>query len=186
MILVIYHEKRDPTPKPFPPGTRVPLLRDGETHSATVEHTPLIPSDSPNPPDDPPYLLQFDDITAIGRKYEELREVMHPSTTASSKAPHYDIGLPSLFHYGSKYTMEINGVFHKGYIKHQADKTYRFSVRHGPFPPTELWGIPLHEFEQNWEELMMEETLFPVHNLVYSLLHPSSSPHQPRASFVSS
>ena len=109
---------------------------------------------------------------------------MHPTTTASSTSPHDDIGLPSLFQYGSKSTMYINGVFQKGYIKRQAEKTYRFSVRRGPRFPTELWGVPLHEFEQHLNELMMDETVFPGHNLVSPFLRPSISPHQPCTLFV--
>ena len=89
---------------------------------------------------------------------------MHPSNTASSTATHDDISLPSLFKDGSKATTDINGVLHKGYIKRQANNTYRFSVQLGPRPPTELWEVPLHEFKQHWVELTMDETLFPVHN----------------------
>ena len=74
---------------------------------------------------------------------------MHPSTTASLTAPQNDIGLPTLFQDGSKAKMYINGVFQKGYIKIWANHTYRFSVRRGPRSPTELFGVPLHEFEQH-------------------------------------
>ena len=80
--------------------------------------------------------------------------------------------------------MEINGVFQKGYISRQAYNTYRFSVRFGPLSPTELWGVPLHEFEKRWDEMMIYETLFPVHNMVSSFLRPYISHNQPRASFV--
>ena len=110
---------------------------------------------------------------------------MHPSTTASSTTPHDNIGLPSLFKDGSKATMYVNVVFQKGYIKRQSDNTYRFSVCRGPHPPTDLRGVPLHEFEKYWDELIMEETLFLGNNLVSSFLRLSSSPHQPHASFIS-
>ena len=110
---------------------------------------------------------------------------MHPSTTASSTAPHNDIGLLSLFQGGSKATMDINGVLQKGYIQQQANKTYHFSVRHSPRSPTEIWGVPLHEFEQHWDKLMTDETLFPGHNPVSSFLRTSRSLHQHRALFVS-
>ena len=108
IILGLYRNKRDPIPKPFPPGTRIPLLRDGDTQSATVKHLPLIPSDGSTPPADPPYLLRFGDVTATERKYKDLSKSMHPSVTASSTAPQDDIGLPTLFQEGSKATMEIN------------------------------------------------------------------------------
>ena len=62
--------------------------------------------------------------------------------------------------------MELNGVFQKGCISRQAGNTYRFSVRRGPRSPTEIWGVPLHKFEQHWDEIMMEETVFPGHNMV--------------------
>ena len=68
MILDLYHNKHDPTPEPFPPGTRSPLLREGGIQSATVEHIPIIPADSSIPPADPPYLLRFDDGTSTERK----------------------------------------------------------------------------------------------------------------------
>ena len=84
MILGLYHDKLDPTPKPFPPGTLFPLLRDRETQSETVEHFPLIPADGSTPPADPLYLLRFDDGIATERKYEDLSKAMHPSATASS------------------------------------------------------------------------------------------------------
>ena len=185
MILGLYCGKHDPTPKPLPPGIQIPLTREGETHSATVKHLPLILVDDPTPPANPPYLLRFDDGTAIERKYEELAEAMHPSTTASSTSPHDNIGLPSIFKDGYEATIDINRVFQKGYIKRQADNTYRFSVRGGPLSPTELWGFPLHEFEQQCDKLMMYKTLFLGHNVVPLFLRPFRSPHQPCTLFVS-
>ena len=68
IIMGLYCEKRNPTPKPFPPGTPIPLLRNGETQSATVEHLPLIPVDGPTPTADPPCLLRFYNIAAIEQK----------------------------------------------------------------------------------------------------------------------
>ena len=81
IFLGLYRNKRNPTPKPIPPGTPITLLSDGETHSATVENIPLIPVFGPTPLANPPYLLKFDDGTAIKQKYEELSKSMHPSTT---------------------------------------------------------------------------------------------------------
>ena len=74
---------------------------------------------------------------------------MHPSTTSSSAAPHNGIGIPSLFQDRYKATMDINCVLQKGYIQQQADNTYCFGIRYSPLSPTELWGVPLHEFEQH-------------------------------------
>ena len=110
---------------------------------------------------------------------------MHPSTTASSTAPHDYIVLPLFFKDGSKATMDTNGVFQKGYIKHQSENNYRFSVLRVHRSPTEIWEVTLHKFEQHWDKLMMDETLFPNHNLFSSLLRSSSSHHPPRASFIS-
>ena len=114
IILVLYRNKRDPTPEPFPPGTRIPLLLLGVIKSANVEHLPLIPADGSIPPADPPYLIRFDDSTSNKLKYEDLSKAMHPSATSSSPTHHDDIGLPTLFQYISKDTMDINGVFQKG------------------------------------------------------------------------
>ena len=111
MILVLYRNRRDTTPKPIPPVTQAPLLCDGETHSETVEYLPIIPADISTPPADPPNLLRFDDGIATEKKYEDLSKAMQPSTTTSSAAPHDDIVLPFLFQDGSNSTMEINGVF---------------------------------------------------------------------------
>ena len=81
---------------------------------------------------------------------------MHPSSTAPPTAPHNYIGLTSLFQDVSKATMDINGVFQKGYISIQANNTYRFSVRHSPRSPIEIWGVPLNKFEEHWDKMMME------------------------------
>ena len=111
-----------------------------------VEHIPLIPADGSTPRADPPYLLRFDDGTATERKYKYLSKAILPSVTTSSTLPHDDIGLSTLLQDGSKSTMEINGVFQKGYISRYADNAYRFSVRRVPRSPTELWRAPLHAF----------------------------------------
>ena len=91
---------------------------------------------------------------------------MHPSTTASSTAPHDNIVLLTLSQYVYKATMEINGVFQKGYISRQANSIYHFSIQRGTHPPIVLWGVSLYKFEQHWDEMMMGETIFPGHNMV--------------------
>ena len=73
MVLGIYRNKRGPTTKPFPPGTRVSLLQEGVIQSATVEHLPLIPYGGSIPQANPPYLIRFYDVTITKREYEYLR-----------------------------------------------------------------------------------------------------------------
>ena len=129
-----------------------------------MEHIPLLTDDGSTSPAYPPYLLIFDNGTTTERKYEDLSEAMHPSATASSPVPHNNIGIPTLFQDKSKAKMDINGVFHKGYISRQANNNYHFRVQHGPHSPTELWGVPLKIFEKSWYKMIMDETLFPSHN----------------------
>ena len=95
---------------------------------------------------------------------------MHTSATASSPAPHNNIDLTNIFQYGSKATMEINYVFQKDYMSRQANNTYRFSVRCGPYSPAELYGFPIHKSDQHCNEMIMYKTLFPGHNVVYYFL----------------
>ena len=66
--------------------------------------------------------------------------------------------------------MDIYGVLQKGYISRQVDNTYRFSVQRGLRSSTELRGVPLHEFDQHWDKMLTEETLFPGHNMVSSFI----------------
>ena len=116
MILGVYLDKRNPTPKPSPPGTRTPILRDRETQSTTVEHIPILPSDRSIPPTDQTYLLKFDNDTTTKLKYKYLSEAMHPSATTFSIILHDNIGLPTLFQDRYKAKKDINGIFKNGYI----------------------------------------------------------------------
>ena len=81
--------------------------------------------------------------------------------------------------------MDINSVLQKGYISRQANNTNQISILSGPLSPTELWLVPIHKFEQHWDEMMMDKTLFPSHNMVSYFLRPPRSPNQLRASFFS-
>jgi hypothetical protein len=79
--------------------------------------------------------------------------------------------VPSFLGHGSKVTMAMNGSFHKGYILHLPNNTFRFSVRKQLRSKQEAWGVTIPSFSSEWPVLCSENRLIPSW-VVPSDIHP--------------
>eukprot|EP00804_Cyclotella_cryptica_P022103 CCRYP_011581-RA/>CCRYP_011581-RA protein AED:0.10 eAED:0.05 QI:0/0/0/1/0/0/6/0/1337 len=128
----------DPISEPFPPGTRVRLIRNDTTVKGTIASIPLSPissiiSSAASPehqesPDTPqPYVVHLDDGTTTECTFEEL---VPPETTQLSATnnshPSPFSSLPSWLQQDSKITMDCCGSYHKGYLDYSRESGFRF------------------------------------------------------------
>ena len=129
MVAGLFRNKQDPTPEPFPPGSRIylPDTPDRTAQASTIE---AIVRPAPNSEDDDKYILHLDSGPAIKLDFPTLYSLVNPEipsdsdiTTATKSSVPYWISD------GQKVTMDHNGEFHKGFVVLQDNGTYRFSVR---------------------------------------------------------
>eukprot|EP00804_Cyclotella_cryptica_P009045 CCRYP_003142-RA/>CCRYP_003142-RA protein AED:0.35 eAED:0.14 QI:0/0/0/1/1/1/2/0/1801 len=182
----------DPTPEPFPPGTRVTLLRNHTSLRGTIAN---IPSPSQSwilqtaalPPDSSsPYTVLLDDGTTTECDFTELapsdKQQLH---SPSPEQPNPFRSLPSWLQQDSKVTLDCRGSFHKGYLHFCPVKGFLFVVKRTAKSAKIDWSEPLHDLPQHWTTLCADNTLLPGHNVISSFLRPNSSNNAPSANFVS-
>eukprot|EP00804_Cyclotella_cryptica_P016077 CCRYP_004202-RA/>CCRYP_004202-RA protein AED:0.18 eAED:-0.12 QI:0/0/0/1/0.5/0.33/3/0/1917 len=163
----------DPIPEPFPPGTRVTLIRDNAPIKGTITNIPTpstssllqtaaLTCDSSTPDSSSlspsRYTILLDNGTTTECEFEELAPSEQKQLNSpSSSFPNPFRSLPSWLQQDSKVTLDCNGAFHKGYL----------------------------HYCPHWTTLCADNTLLPGHNTISSFLKPNSSNNAPSAHFVS-
>jgi hypothetical protein len=195
-----YSNRTDPIPEPFPPGTRVQLLRDNVPKKGTIANIPLvthpllntasspISSDgaSTSPPNESTYVVHMDDGTTLEVDFAELAPPEHQQILSPSDAlPDPQQSLPVWLRHDSKVTMDARGAYHKGYIDYSPEHKFRFVVRKNQRSRKIDWFEPLPDFVQHWTTLVADDILLPGHGVISSFLKPNSSNNAPSANFVS-
>ncbi|KAL7459292.1 hypothetical protein ACHAWC_010958 [Mediolabrus comicus] len=189
----------DPTPEPFPPGTRVTITRDGVPSKGTIQNVPLFntsivsssssddssTSESSSPSTS--YVVHLDDGTSAEVTYEDLISSMpeHSSTPAVDPPTTAFDGLPSFLQQDSKITIDHNGAFHRGYLHYSPQGGFAFVHRKTSRSKRIEWTVPLPDLRQNWPTLLGDDTIIPGHGQISSFLQPNSSNNAPSANFVS-
>ena len=165
----LFRNRTDPTPEPFPPGTRVNVEHNGSTVRGTIQNVPLISSSlvqsSASSPEDSPtkYVIHLDNGTTTEATFEDLTKVGTPTASPNSTTPSAFEGLPSFLQHNSKITMDHDGAFHKGYLQYTTEGGFCFEVRRNPRSRKVEWTVPLPGFKQNWPSLVGEDiSLFPA------------------------
>lgn len=189
----------DPTPEPFPPGTRVTITRDGVSSTGTIQNVPIFhtsivspsssddSSTSESSPSSSSYVVHFDDGTSADVTYEDLISSMpeHSSTPAPDQSTNVFDGLPSFLQQDSKLTIDHNGAFHRGYLHYSPQGGFAFVHRKTSRSKRIEWTVPLPDLRQNWPTLLGDDTIIPGHGQISSFLQPNSSNNAPSANFVS-
>jgi transposase InsO family protein len=128
--LLVRH-RSDPTPEPFPPGTRVSITCDDQTLKGTIANVPLpflstLPTAATNDVSitegqSTTYVIQLDNGTTIECDFSELAphtlNSQSESITSSTSTDPFDT-LPYILKRNSRITIDHDGAFHKGYLDH--------------------------------------------------------------------
>eukprot|EP00956_Cyclotella_meneghiniana_P020999 scaffold37679_cov76-Cyclotella_meneghiniana.AAC.13 len=193
----LVRNRTDPTPEPFPPGTRVTLTRNGSPLKGTVANVPLpyMPSivtnstDASSPDDQSTqYVIQLDDGTTQEVEFSELAPLLQnlPSETVSSDTSSSPFAsLPYILQRNAKITIDHQGAFHKGYLDHTIEGGFQFVAKRAPNSKKHLWSVPLPDFTHQWYSMVAENVIIPGHSTVSSFLRPNSSNNAPSAKHVS-
>jgi hypothetical protein len=123
----LIRNRSDPSPEPFPPGTRVTIIRNETSVKGTVANVPLpiLASINTAAVDVDPeqeqaqkYVINLDDGTTTECEFSELApQINSPSDSFSSTTQSDPFQtLPHIFRQNSKITIDHNGSFHKGYL----------------------------------------------------------------------
>ena len=182
MVAGLLRNSNNPSPEPFPPGTRITLPEDEgtPTQKGTIEAiicTDDSPSDDKAPTDaDDIYVLRLDSGTAIELDFSKLYDIVNPpDLTSSADSVNASSSVPYWIGDGAKVTMDHNGEYQKGFIFRLPTGTYRFSVRRRGKTSQEILGVDLPSFASEWASLCDNNILIPGHTAVSSFLHPSST-----------
>eukprot|EP00804_Cyclotella_cryptica_P026709 CCRYP_007942-RA/>CCRYP_007942-RA protein AED:0.35 eAED:0.34 QI:0/0/0/0.66/0.5/0.33/3/0/1904 len=191
----------NPVPEPFPPGTRVTVIRNDAPVKGTITNIPtpatsplLQTAAHPNSPSshDPShispsrYTILLDNGTTTECDFEELAPSKHTQLhSPSPDNPNPFRSLPSWLQQDSKVTLDCRGAFHKGYLHYCPVKGFLFVVKRTAKSAKVDWTEPLHDLPQHWTTLCADNTLLPGHNAISSFLRPNSSNNAPSAHFVS-
>eukprot|EP00956_Cyclotella_meneghiniana_P015762 scaffold24459_cov75-Cyclotella_meneghiniana.AAC.3 len=192
----LVRNRTDPTPEPFPPGTRVTLTRESKTIKGTVANVPLpyasslVTSSVDDSDDDQStkYVIQLDNGTTTEVDFSELapRTQNSPSETITSDSPSNPFStLPYILQRNSKITLDHRGAFHKGYLDHTPEGGFSFVAKRAPNSKKHLWSVPLPDFSHQWYSMVAENLILPGHSTVSSFLRPNSSNNAPSAKHVS-
>eukprot|EP00956_Cyclotella_meneghiniana_P030923 scaffold79637_cov24-Cyclotella_meneghiniana.AAC.1 len=189
----------DPAPEPFPPGTRVNVLINGESKRGTIQNIPLPPSPALDasaiitPSGDieteatSVYTVLLDDNTTHELTYQDLLSPC-PDLPAVDPAAASTVwsGIPSRYlHQDAKITLEHDGTYHKGYLNYSQESGFEFIVRRNLRSKKVDFRVPLPNFSRNWTTMLAEETLLFGHTTVSSYLRPGSYNNAPSANHVS-
>eukprot|EP00956_Cyclotella_meneghiniana_P038057 scaffold148302_cov51-Cyclotella_meneghiniana.AAC.2 len=192
----LIRNRSDPSPEPFPPGTRVTITRNNAPQKGTIANVPLpyVPSLVTNTPSDTPddqstqYVVALDNGTTTEVDFTELTEQLpHSPTdkTSSSTASSPFASLPYILQRNAKITIDHKGAFHKGYLDHTPEGGFQFVAKRAPNSKKHLWSVPLPDFSHQWYSMVAENVIIPGHSTVSSFLRPNSSNNAPAARHVS-
>jgi hypothetical protein len=125
----LLRHKTDPTPEPFPPGTRVSIHQNDKIVKGTISNVPLpffstantasLEGDESTDGQSTTYVIQLDDGTTIECDFSTLAPQIPssslPSDQVSSSTPAdpFD-SMPYILKRNSKITFDHQGAFHKG------------------------------------------------------------------------
>eukprot|EP00804_Cyclotella_cryptica_P022088 CCRYP_011573-RA/>CCRYP_011573-RA protein AED:0.27 eAED:0.27 QI:0/-1/0/1/-1/1/1/0/654 len=190
----------DPTPEPFPPGTRVTLLRNNDFIRGTIANVPSPPpstilrtaahSNSPSstsslPDTSPLYTVLLDNGKTTECDFAELAPSEQQQLTSTSyDQPNPFRSLPSWLQQDSKVTLDCRGAFHKGYLHYCPVWGFLCVVKRTAKSAKLEWSEPLTDLPQHWTTLCADNVLLPGHNSISSFLRPNSSNNAPSAQFV--
>ena len=190
----LYRNRTDPSPEPFPPGTRVHIKLNGTIARGTIRNmpmvlTPLVQTAAVPTHDTAPsqsdYTITLDDVKTRIVTFEDLTQETSPTNPASATIPEAFEGLPHFLQMGSKITMDHAEIFHKGFLGYIKERGYTFDIRRNSRSTKVDWSVPLPQFKQNWTNLVGEDIIIPGHSTVSSFLQSTTSNNAPSANFVS-
>ena len=139
MVSGLLRKKSDPSPEPFPTGTRITAPTSDETpdHKGTIEAivcandiTSFIPSSASTLNVKDTYVLRLESGPAIEFNYAKLYNIFHPpdlqsfsiSDVSTSAVPFWIVD-------GAEVTMDLNGEYQKEFISKPPNSTYQLSIR---------------------------------------------------------
>ena len=101
-----------------------------------------------------------------------LHGALHPkmTTDAAANSSSTSATLLPYFYDRAKVTIDHNGQYHKGFIIHQSNQLYQFSVRCCGHYSQELLGVDLSNLAVNCPALMEDALLLPSHSTISSFL----------------
>ena len=154
----LYRGNNPHVPEPFPPGTRVSVTpTDGSTTlmHGTVSTIPLKHDDGST--DTNTYMVILDDGSTVSTALSNLALVSAPPTSPDLA----NASLPSFLSHGNKVSMFHNDNYHRGFILHQPDGTFRFSCKPRINTKLEEWGLDLPNLPADWPSMCQNDTLLP-------------------------
>lgn len=199
LVCGLQSNNTDPAPEPFPPGTRVKVLVNGQPQKGTIQNIPLPPSpvleDSAiitpegtiETESTSVYTVLLDDNTTHELTYQDLLSpsVDLPEVDPAAASTVWS-GIPSRYlHQDAKITLEHDGTYHKGYLNYSPESGFEFIVRRNTRSKKIDFRVPLPNFSRTWTSLLAEETLLFGHTTVSSFLRSNSSNNAPSANHVS-
>ena len=82
--------------------------------------------------------------------------------------------------------MNQKGAFHKRYIKYSPETGFKFTVRRNSRSRKVDFSVPLPDFKQHWNNLLVDDRLFSGHSTVsYFLRSATSEKNTPSLNYVS-
>jgi hypothetical protein len=167
----LLRNQTDPSPEPFPPGTRVNVKHNNILVRGTVQNVPMPISplitnnsvtnqnDESNPSPHTNYVIHLDSNETIEVSFEDLLSPDEPNTDVSPSQLDAFSGLP--------------------------ETKFQFVVKRNLRSSKIDFTVPLPDFKQSWTTLVGENILIPGHTTVSSFLRPNSSNNAPSANLVS-
>eukprot|EP00956_Cyclotella_meneghiniana_P014787 scaffold22287_cov36-Cyclotella_meneghiniana.AAC.2 len=199
LVCGLQSNNTDPSTEPFPPGTRVNVLINGETERGTIQQVPmpLPPILEPNAQIQPQggeesnvntnYTVLLDNNTTVQLTFADLLSPSSDTPPVDPAAPSTVWqGIPSRYlHQDAKITYEHDGTYHKGYLSYSEQTGFEFLVRRNTRSKKIDFRVPLPDFSRNWTTLLAEERLLFGHTTVSSFLRRDSYNNAPSANHVS-
>jgi transposase InsO family protein len=196
----LLRHKTDPTPEPFPPGTRVSITQSDKIIKGTISNVPLpffstantasLDSDESTDGQSTTYVVQLDDGKTIECDFSTLAPQITSSSlpsdhiSSATSADPFD-SLPYILKRNSKITLDHQGAFHKGYLDHTFEGGFVFAYKRAPNAKKPLWTVPLPDFSRQWYSMVAENIIIPGHSMVSSFLRPNTSNNSPSLNHVS-
>ena len=158
MFADLYRGDNPHVPEPFPPGTRVSVTPTGGSTTllhGTVSTIPLKHDDGST--DTNTYMVILDDGSTVSTALSNLALVSAPPTSPDLA----NASLPSFLSHGNKVSLFHNDNYHRGFILHQPDGTFRFSCKPRINTKIEEWGLDLPNLPADWPSMCQNDTLLP-------------------------
>eukprot|EP00804_Cyclotella_cryptica_P021434 CCRYP_005776-RA/>CCRYP_005776-RA protein AED:0.13 eAED:0.00 QI:0/0/0/1/1/1/5/0/1584 len=199
LVCGLQSNSTDPSPEPFPPGTRVNVFINGTTKRGTIQNIPLPSSPAladsaiihPNGDIEEPtmnlYTVLLDDNTTTELTFQQLLSPADNRPPVDPGAPSTIwAGIPSRYlHQDAKIKLEHDGTYHKGYLNYSPESGFEFIVRRNIRSKKVDFKVPLPNFAHTWTSLLADEKLLFGHTTVSSFLRPGSYHNAPSANHVS-